>query len=191
MIVALEGGEYVGKSSVAQALKQQYGYTIRREPGVFELRKFIKEELIPKKYPKHVMALAYALDRAISYHKTPPGSGVTVTDRSVISSLVMQSEGDGARLTENTIINLHVPFPDVVVWLRATESTLESRHKKRAKQGTDLYDEDYLHWNNQYSRMMPVLQRLLPSIIFIEFWTDDKTPEQVAGEIHERLVSMK
>jgi len=177
-IAAIEGADLVGKTSVCQELSRR-GYTIRRQPTTPEIREFIKIKLIPEGCPSDIIALAMALDRRLDEFRHPY-QGFVITDRSIISSLVMNVD-EQSPLGYVLSINWKTTLPDAVIWLRANPETIQERLSKRRDQ--DLFDTKTLQTLKDYEEKIPKLKRLFVNMVFHEVFVDGKSVEEIADEI--------
>ena len=185
MKIAIEGGDYSGKTTVSKILHEKYDYPLYRQPGVPVLRDLIKNDLLQEDPNEKTVALAFALDRAIQEEKYNE-DGVFITDRSVISSLVIQSSQ--LAMEYLTAINSDISFPEITIWLRIGKNELKKRMSDT--KGEDIYDEKALIINERYDRIMPELKRKVKPLQVIEIFCDKKTPEEIADEIDEEIIEI-
>ena len=190
MIIAIEGAEYTGKTTVVSGL-QKLGYTTRRQPEVPLTRKFIKGALLhDENCPSHVLALAYALDRAYAEYIAPFGEGdVTITDRSIFSSLIMQQDDDRVSSDYIYLINRFTTIPDLVIWLRAKPHTILERIeiKNNGRTVEDLHDAHAIHWLNKYEQWINKPYTLGLHTIFTSVHVDNKSEKEILDDVVGRI----
>lgn len=187
MKIVLEGHEFAGKTAIANALKEK-GYNVYREPGNENIRAFIKEDLLEKierheNSPQGLLALAFALDRIYQEKYVWNEDEIYIIDRSVLSSLIMQS--DGLALEFITAINSQIIAPSMIFWIRISEKELTRRIKSRGI-GVDINDANAFKLKKRYDFLMPRYKHQIPSD-FYEIFADKKTPEELAEEIDELI----
>ena len=186
LIVAIEGGDYVGKSTTIEAMKEidlLPNCKYKKQPSMLKTGQLIKTLLLEKDLPNSILATAYALDRAYQEHLFPHNSksSIYVYDRSIVSSIVMQT--DKSFTPEEVVqINKSSTFPDLVIWLRCTERTLRERRDSR-RDPVDPFDENFLHWHRMYEEKMPKLNQWLPQTTVCEVWVDEKLPSVIAKQV--------
>ena len=186
LIVAIEGGDYVGKSTTIEAMKKidlLPNCKYKKQPSKLKTGQLIKTMLLEKDLPNSILATAYALDRAYQEHLFPHNSkgSVYIYDRSIVSSIVMQTD-EHFTPEEVMQINKSSTLPDLVIWLRCTERTLKERRDSR-RDPEDPFDENFLHWHRMYEEKMPKLKQWLPQTTVHEVWVDKKPPSVIAKQV--------
>jgi thymidylate kinase len=176
MRIAIEGHDYTGKTVTSNKLAEM-GYQKVIQPGNKHIRKFIKEEL-KGEVNETIMGLAQALDR--HWLNEQLGEGDYIMDRSVFSSLIMQT--DDIPLSIVAAMNDGLPLPDMLFWLRISEKELKRRMNNRKE--IDFYDSRAFKIKERYDLMMPSFRKKV-GLEFHEIFCDNKSPEEIAEEIHE------
>lgn len=186
LIVAIEGCDYVGKSTTIEAMKEidlLPNCKYKKQPSTLKTGQLIKTMLLEKDLPNSILATAYALDRAYQEHLFPHNSegAIYIYDRSIVSSIVMQTD-EHFTPEEVVQINKSSTLPDLVIWLRCTERTLRRRRDSR-RDLEDSFDKNFLHWHRMYEEKMPKLNQWLPQAMVREVWVDEKLPSMIAKQV--------
>jgi dTMP kinase len=140
MLIALEGPNGVGKSTIAECLVERLvrldrwsGVLRTKEPTSSEFGNLIRR--LEADFPARALGLACAADRL--YHlasEIDPAvlkEGAVVTDRYLSSSLVLQGF-DGINANDIWSWNAGVRAPDLTVYLEDDPSVIEARIAARA-----------------------------------------------------------
>lgn len=156
--VAIEGGEYVGKTSLLEGLKETLGQAVfLREPGSTpvgeKLRTLVREEVEDQHTSMYLFLAQRRLITAML--EDPAMAGKTViTDRSLLTSVVYQDligdENGFADLTAEVIYGIHSQarlfIPNKVIYLTASDDTLLARQRARGIE-TDILGS--FAWKNR------------------------------------------
>lgn len=147
--VAIEGGEFVGKTSLINGLKEALGHAVfLREPGSTpvgeKLRTLLREEV---KDPYASMYLFLAQRRLITKELENPAMAdkTVITDRSLLTSVVyrdlMSFHEGNFDLTDEVVYRNHTQgklfIPNKVIYLTANENELVKRKAERGEE-TDI-----------------------------------------------------
>lgn len=147
--IAIEGGEYTGKTSLLEGLKETLEQVVfLREPGSTpvgeKLRTLVREEV---KDPYASMYLFLAQRRLITEMLEDPAMAnkTVITDRSLLTSVVYQNlmslSNGNTDLTDEVIYRNHTQgklfIPNKVIYLTANDETLLKRQQERGAE-TDI-----------------------------------------------------
>ena len=182
MKIAIEGPDYSGKTTVADILEIAYQYPRFSQPGVDFLRNLISSEFEDYKPSEEILALAFSLDRTIQDKYMTRDHDVFITDRSVLSSLIMQGEKIGHKKVKQ--INQFVDYPDVVFYLKIDEKELEKRVISRGE--GDYYDKKAHKMLKLYDEYMKgLIEKGVDNLFVID--ARDRTSRDIAEEIHQKI----
>jgi dTMP kinase len=155
LLIAIEGIDGAGKSTLAQALSAQltslqYTVVLTKEPGGTALGKKLREILQNQANPLDPKAefLLFAADRAQHFHETViphlQKGHIVISDRMADSALAYQGYGRGLDLDTLRSINtwaMQGLEPDIVLYIQVPYATARERIIKRNAQLTSFEQE--------------------------------------------------
>lgn len=185
-IVAIEGINGVGKSTVCRALKSDYR-TIRfpGEPSN-QLAVDIRSLFQHKMHGETQMLLMLADMNEVMVEERKLGDGVTIADRSLLSTLAY----DGFRAREFLKLMPAVYF-DAAIILHASKDAIKERLENRQHQTIRQYDgrpvEWYMELQERYvaSAQVALNDGFLKKVVYID--TSGQTEEETARAVKEQL----
>lgn len=197
--IGIEGHEYTGKTSVTKVLAEKYDYTTYSQPG--PLRDFLKNNLLNQPEPNlQMIALAFALDRWYSQTVTFKDETCVIYDRTIFSSFALNAKTEKDPFQEAlygnrseafvAAINSYVKAPDLVFWLRIGDQELKKRIEACSDGRSDTFDKQVWYGKERYEEVMPKMCKEFRNTKFIEIFCDNKTPEEIADEIHLKILEV-
>jgi dTMP kinase len=199
LLIAIEGIDGAGKSTLAQSLydhytKQNIQVVITKEPGGSSLGKLLRPLLQEKTLPRCPKAefLLFAADRAQHFHDVIipalQKGALVISDRMADSSLVYQGFGHGLSLETIQEINQWAMAglqPDSILYLSLSLETALQRLKKR-KGETSIFEQD-VQFLKKIIEGFDTLYKNRKNVITIDA---EKSPEEIATIAQQKLASL-
>lgn len=195
ILIAIEGIDGAGKSTLAHALSaqlssHQYTVVLTKEPGGTPLGKKLREIVQNQATPLDPKAefLLFAADRAQHFHETViphlKAGHMVISDRMADSSLAYQGYGRGLDLAMLRLINswaMQGLEPDIVLYIQVPYAVARARIIKRNAQLTSFEQEQ----ETFLQKLVVGFDALLsanPRCITIDGTQDPETVAQIASQ---------